>query len=96
MAHSRHYGWLLILALAVAARRTLETLGLKRVVRALNDAGAARLLQKFNNRYNQVAMDFQMSATDRMALQEFYADDIRQLEALVNRDLAHWMRPQKD
>jgi hypothetical protein len=75
-------------------RTTLEASGLRSIVRTLDRLGAAQQLRKFNNRYNQVAMDFEMSASERAALSEFFLDDIEQLEKLVNRDLSHWKSPQ--
>ena len=71
-------------------REALESVGLTFLVRALIRAGAAQKFRTFNERYNQVAMDFEMSADERAALQAYYADDIKALEQMLNRDLSHW------
>jgi hypothetical protein len=71
-------------------RESLERIGLRGFVRAMNKAGAAKQLRIFNNRYNQVPMKFEMSPDDQAALQRYYADDIAQLEQLLNRDLSAW------
>ena len=71
-------------------RRTLEAVGLRSVVRALIRLGVGQQLREFNNQYNQVAVDFDLSPDERAALHECFADDIAQLEPLINRDLSHW------
>ncbi|MDX2410539.1 MAG: sulfotransferase [Woeseiaceae bacterium] len=74
-------------------RTTLEAAGLRNIIRTLNRWGVAQQLRKFNNRYNQVATDFEMSPVERAALHEYFVDDIEQLEKLINRDLSHWKNP---
>lgn len=71
-------------------RTTLEAAGLRNIIRTLNRWGVAQQIRKFNNRYNQVAVDFEMSPVERAALQECFVDDIEQLEMLINRDLSAW------
>ena len=71
-------------------RQTLEAIGLTSLVRALIRAGAGQQFRKLNERYNQVAMDFEMSPEERAALQSYFSDDIVQLEQLINRDLSSW------
>jgi hypothetical protein len=73
-------------------RKTLEAIGMRRAVRALIDAGVGRRLREFNNQYNQVAVDFELSPSERAALRDCYVDDIAELEQLLSRDLSHWMR----
>jgi len=71
-------------------RQTLENAGLGNVVRAMTRSGIAKRYLYFHNRYNRVATDFKLTPDDCTALQSFYADDIRQLEQLINRDLPRW------
>lgn len=71
-------------------RRTLEVVGLRSFVRALNRKGAGRWVRIFNKRYNEKEIDVEMSADERAALQEFYLADIEQLEKLLDRKLPHW------
>jgi len=74
-------------------RTALEAAGLRNIIRTLNRLGVAQQLRKFNNRYNQVAMDFEMSPSERAALNDYFVDDIEQLEKLIKRDLSHWKNP---
>ena len=74
-------------------RTTLEAVGLRNAIRTLNRWGVAQQIRKFNNRYNQVSIDFEMSPDERAALHECFVDDIEQLEKLISRDLSHWKSP---
>jgi len=71
-------------------RRTLENVGLGSAVRAMIRSGIAKRYLYFHNHYNRVATDFELSPDECAALQSYYADDIRRLEQLINRDLSHW------
>jgi hypothetical protein len=74
-------------------RTTLEAVRLRNAIRTLNRWGVAEQIRKFNNRYNQVATDFEMSPAERAALHDCFVDDIEQLEKLISRDLSHWKSP---
>jgi hypothetical protein len=71
-------------------RKFMEAVGLKSLVRALINAGAGAHFGRLNERYNQVTIDFELTPEESAALQEYYAEDIEQLEQLLNRDLSHW------
>lgn len=90
MNKSRRAKYTIIPRTARFIRVALESVGLTRLVRAMIRAGAAQQFRKFNERYNQVATDFEMTREERLALQEYYADDIARLEQLISRDLSHW------
>lgn len=93
MNKSRRTKFVFIPRIVRFIRTTLEAAGLRNVIRTLNRWGVAQQLRKFNNRYNQVAVDFEMSSDERAALQGYFTDDIEQLEVLINRDLSAWKNP---
>ena len=71
-------------------RQSLENLGLSSVVRGLTNIGVAKAYLNFHNRYNKKAVDYEMTMEERTALQNYYSDDIENLERMINRDLSHW------
>ena len=73
-------------------RHSLEAIGLGSIVAISNNLGAGALLRRFNHTYNQVPIDFRLSAEEKSALQQFYAEDISKLEGLLNRSLSNWKR----
>lgn len=75
-------------------RKALEAIGLRSLVRGLIQFGVGRRLREFNNRYNQVVVDFTMSAEERSALHRYFEEDIEELGRLLNRDLSIWKRSQ--
>lgn len=74
------------------ARQTLEGLGLRGAIRLLNSLGAGRWIRQFNNRYNQVIVDFQLTENERHELQSLFVHDIERLERLIDRDLSCWKK----
>lgn len=93
MNKSRKAKFVFIPRFVRSIRTTLEAAGMRSIIRTLTRLGVARQLRKFNNRYNQVAMDFEMSPSERDALDECFADDIERLEKLIKRDLSRWKIP---
>ena len=94
MNKSRKTKYMIIPRSARFVREALEAIGLTALVRALIRAGAARRFREFNERYNQVATNFELTPEERTALQRYYADDTAELERLINRNLSHWKDPQ--
>jgi len=74
-------------------RQTLENIGLRRLVRAMIKWGVAKQYLKFHGRYNRVAVDYELPPDERASLYDCFAEDIEQLEQLLNRDLSHWKSP---
>jgi hypothetical protein len=73
-------------------RHSLEALGLGSIVAISNNLGAGAILRRFNHTYNQVPMDFRLSAEEKLALQHFYAEDISKLEGFLDRSLSKWQQ----
>jgi len=74
-------------------RRTLERIGLRSLVRAMIKWGVAKQYLKFHVRYNRINMDYELSPDERVSLYDCFAEDIEQLEQLLNRDLSYWKSP---
>ena len=75
-------------------RQSLENLGMSSVVRGLTRVGVAQTYLNFHNRYNKVAMDYEISEEECAALNDYFADDIDKLEKLISRDLSNWKATQ--
>lgn len=90
MNRSRRTKYVFIPRTVRFTRQTLEKLGLRSIIRMLNNFGAGKLIRQFNNRYNQVAVDFRMTDVERSALHSLFVEDIEKLEILIDRDLSVW------
>jgi hypothetical protein len=45
---------------------------------------------RFSNRSTRLTSSYDLSSEDRVALWEYFADDVARLSTLIGRDLSHW------
>lgn len=70
---------------------TLELRGLGGLRRAIKRTGLPELLKSFNRRRVAPVGHEPQSDADRELLRNYYAEDIRELQELIGRDLSAWL-----